>query len=178
MRSSRAFPLLAVILLAAGGAGTFNLGGCGGGEGGGRHAQARVVRVVDGDTVKVKLDGRTESLRYIGMDTPEDKKPGVGVRCWSLKAAADNARLVKGREVTLRFDRNPRDRYGRLLAYVYRASDGLFVNAELVRLGDARARPFPDNTAHRAEFARLAATAQQRSVGLWRHCGNSGRDAF
>jgi len=177
MRRSRAFPLLALLGALAGLGGTFNLGGCGG-SGSGRHAQARVVRVVDGDTVKVRLDGRVQSLRYIGMDTPEDKKPGVGIRCWSLNAAADNARLVKGREVTLRFDRNPRDRYGRLLAYVYRAGDGLFVNAELVKLGDARARPFPDNTAHRDEFAHLASSARERSVGLWRHCGNGGEDAF
>jgi micrococcal nuclease len=175
MRRSRALPLLVALGLLAALAGVLRNGE---GGGGGSERRARVVKVVDGDTVHVRLDGRTQSLRYIGMDTPEDKKPGVGVRCWSLRAAADNARLVSGREVTLKFDRNPRDRYGRLLAYVYRAGDGLFVNAELVRLGDARERPFPDNRAHRDEFARLASAARARGTGLWRHCGRGGRDAF
>jgi micrococcal nuclease len=175
MRSSRALPLLAMLLALAA---LIGLGALGGGAGPKGSQDARVVRVVDGDTVKVALDGRVQSLRYIGMDTPEDVKPGVGVRCWSRRAAADNARLVAGRVVTLRFDRNPRDRYGRLLAYVYRRDDGLFVNAELVRRGDARARPFPDNTAHRALFGRLAASARAGRIGLWGRCGPSGSEAF
>jgi len=139
---------------------------------------ARVTRVVDGDTVKVQIAGQRRTVRYIGMDTPEDVKPGVGVRCFSRRAARQNAALVAGRTVMLRFDSNPRDRYGRLLAYVYRRPDGLFVNAELVRRGDARARPFPDNTAHRALFAHLADQARRRGAGLWRRCGSAGVDAF
>ncbi len=161
-----------------------HLPGAGGGGGAGADgkpggtALARVTRVVDGDTVKVLIAGQRRTVRYIGMDTPEDVKPGVGVRCWSRRAARQNAALVAGRTVTLRFDANPRDRYGRLLAYVYRRPDGLFVNAELVRRGDARARPFPDNTAHRALFARLAGDARSQGTGLWRRCGPGGVDAF
>jgi micrococcal nuclease len=179
MRRSRALPLLALLALLAALIGLRAPdGGREGTPRGGGSEEARVVRVVDGDTVKVSLGGRVESLRYIGMDTPEDVKPGVGVRCWSRRAAADNANLVAGRSVTLRFDRNPRDRYGRLLAYVFRRGDRLFVNAELVRRGDARARPFPDNMAHRELFARLAAAARGRRVGLWGHCGATGAAAF
>src|SRR5581483_7391489 len=87
---------------------------------------ATIVRVVDGDTVVARTaDGRFERVRYIGMDTPEDVKPGVPVQCFSLRAAAENRRLVAGQRVRLVAGAEPRDRYGRLLAYVYRRSDGL-----------------------------------------------------
>jgi micrococcal nuclease len=140
--------------------------------------RARVTRVVDGDTVKVTLDGRRDTVRYIGIDTPEDVKPGVPVQCFALRAAARNRALVGGHTVLLRFDRSPRDRYGRLLAYVYRAGDGLFVNAALVSEGFARTRPFPDNRAHAGLFARLDARARAQRTGLWARCGPSGVDAF
>jgi len=132
---------------------------------------ARVVRVVDGDTVVARLaGGRVERVRYIGMDTPEDVRPGVAVQCYSLRAAAQNRRLVAGREVTLRFDRERRDRYGRLLAYVIRRSDGLFVNARLVQDGAARAYPFRPNTAHASLFAALERRARRAGRGLWGRC--------
>jgi micrococcal nuclease len=109
-------------------------------------------------------------VRYIGMDTPEDVKPGTPVQCYSLRAAAENRRLVAGRRVRLVPDAEARDRYGRLLAYVYRQSDGLFVNAELVRLGYARPLTIPPNTAHEGEIARLAARARRAGRGLWSRC--------
>jgi micrococcal nuclease len=140
--------------------------------------RARVTRVVDGDTIKATVGSRRDTVRYIGVDTPEDVKPGVPVECFALRAAARNRHLVGGRTVLLRLDRNPRDRYGRLLAYVYRAKDGLFVNAALVREGFARQDPFPDNRAHAALFARLDAAARARRSGLWGRCGPSGIDAF
>jgi micrococcal nuclease len=140
--------------------------------------RARVTRVVDGDTVKALVAGRPDTVRYIGMDTPEEVKPGVPVECFARRAAARNRRLVAGETVLLRLDRNPRDRYGRLLAYVYRARDGLFVNAALVREGFARQDPFPDNRAHAALFARLDAAARARHIGLWGRCGPSGIEAF
>jgi micrococcal nuclease len=131
---------------------------------------AVVQRVVDGDTVVVSLDGRTERVRYIGMDTPEDVKPGTPVQCYSRAAAAENLRLVEGQKVRLVQDAEARDRYGRLLAYVYRASDGLFVNEELVRRGYARPLTIPPNTAHAVEIARLAGSARRAGRGLWSHC--------
>src|SRR5438309_869348 len=67
-----------------------------------RPMDATVVRVVDGDTVVARLaDGRFERVRYIGMDTPEDVKPGVPVQCYALAAAAANRRLVSGRRIRL-----------------------------------------------------------------------------
>jgi micrococcal nuclease len=141
-----------------------------GGEGSPRQgASGLVTRVVDGDTVAVQLDGRPEKVRYIGIDTPESVKPGTPVQCFAKAASAANHRLVEGRQVTLRFDAERRDRYGRLLAYVYRR-DGLFVNAALVRLGYAQTLTIPPNVAHAGLFARLAAQARRRDRGLWRAC--------
>jgi len=99
----------------------------------------RVQRVVDGDTIAVRVGGEEERVRYIGVDTPETVKPNAPVECWGPAASALNKRLVaEGSEVTLRFDRELRDRYGRLLAYVHRVGDGASVNAQLIRAGAAR----------------------------------------
>jgi micrococcal nuclease len=132
---------------------------------------ARVVRVVDGDTVRARLaGGRLEAVRYIGVDTPEDVRPGTPVQCFSLRAAARNRALVGGRRVRLSFDRERRDRYGRLLAYVRRRPDGLFVNARLVAEGYARDVVYAPNTAHAELFRTLAARARRARRGLWSHC--------
>src|SRR5262249_51989959 len=94
--------------------------GKGGGNEGDRFGEGRVVRVVEGDTIRLQLGDRTEGVRYIGIDTPESVKPGTPVQCYAKRAAAANAVLVAGREVRLVGDVEHRDRYGRLLAYVYR----------------------------------------------------------
>jgi micrococcal nuclease len=133
--------------------------------------RAQVVRVVDGDTIRVRLDGRTERVRYIGVDTPESVKPGTPVQCYAKRAAAANAALVAGRSVRLVGDVERRDRYGRLLAYVYREPDGAFVNAQLVREGYARTLAIAPNVAHARQFAELAQTARRGGRGLWRACG-------
>ena len=84
------------------------------------HAiQARVVRVVDGDTIVASVEGADQYVRYIGIDTPETVKPGTPVQCYGPQASEENHRLVDGRTVRLVFDRERRDDYGRLLAYVY-----------------------------------------------------------
>jgi micrococcal nuclease len=129
-----------------------------------------VTRVVDGDTVHVRLGGREETVRYIGIDTPESVKPGTPVQCYAEAASARNRRLVAGRDVTLRTDAESRDRYGRLLAYVYRRGDGLFVNAELVREGVATILSIPPNVAHAAELLALERSARRARRGLWHAC--------
>ena len=148
------------------------------GRGDDSHASTlhgQVVRVVDGDTIQVRLEGgRTERVRYIGIDTPESVKPGTPVQCFAKRASARNAALIGGRRVRLRYDVERRDRYGRLLAYVYRARDGLFVNAELVRRGYATAVTFPPNVAHEREFRRLARRARMSGRGLWSGCAGAG----
>jgi micrococcal nuclease len=132
--------------------------------------RARVLRVVDGDTIRVRLDGRSEPVRYIGVDTPESVKPGTPVQCFAKRAAAANAALVAGREVRLVGDVEQRDRYGRLLAYVYREPDGAFVNAALVRDGYARTLTIAPNVAHAHQLAELARTARESGRGLWGAC--------
>src|SRR3954462_15941192 len=98
--------------------------------------EGRVVRVVDGDTIKVRLDGgRTERVRYIGIDTPGSLKPNTRVQCFAEQASHFNASLVSGRAVTLRTDAEARGRYGCLLAFVY--AGGRFLNRELVARGYA-----------------------------------------
>ena len=121
--------------------------------------------MVDGDTIRVRLDGRTERVRYIGVDTPESVKPGTPVQCYAKRAAAANAALVAGRSVRLVGDVEQRDRYGRLLAYVYREPDGAFVNAQLVRDGYARTLTIAPNVAHAHQFAQLAQTARGAAAG-------------
>jgi micrococcal nuclease len=131
---------------------------------------AEVTRVVDGDTIHVDLGGTDETVRYIGIDTPESVKPDTPVQCFAEQASAANARLVRGQEVRLRFDAERRDRYGRLLAYVYLADDGTFVNEQLVRDGDARPLRIAPNTRFAARFTTLAAQAKAADRGLWKAC--------
>jgi micrococcal nuclease len=133
-------------------------------------ARVRVLRVVDGDTILVRMDGRRERVRYIGIDTPESVAPGQPVECYGPAAAKENRRLVGGRTVTLWTDRERRDRYGRLLAYVRRTADGLFVNAELVRDGFATTLRIPPNVAHARRFAALEREARRAHRGLWAAC--------
>ncbi len=174
MTWSRALPWIALLLLAG-----LVLGGVelpGGADeptlAPGGTATAELTRVVDGDTIAVELDGREERIRYIGVDTPETVKPDAPVECFGRDASALNARLLgdEGTELTLRFDRELRDRYDRLLAYVHRAEDGLFVNARLVAAGAARTLPIPPNTAYAAQLSRLQHDARTAGRGLWSAC--------
>jgi micrococcal nuclease len=151
----------------------------GGGQGGSADPRelitARVTDVIDGDTIEVEIaDGSEEDVRYIGIDTPETVKPGEPVECGGPRAHDLNERLVAGRAVTLRFDAEQRDRYGRLLAYVYLpagpAGRPLFVNAELIRKGVARTLTIPPNDSFADRFARLAARAGATGRGLWGAC--------
>ena len=133
-------------------------------------ASARVVRVVDGDTIKVRLDGRTDTVRYIGVDTPETKKPGTAVQCFGKAAAAENRRLVAGERVRLTEGAEARDRYGRLLAYVRRERDGVFVNERLIRGGYARTLTIAPNDRYAPRFRVLEARARAAQSGLWGRC--------
>jgi micrococcal nuclease len=137
---------------------------------GGDPTTARVVRVVDGDTIRVVEDGREEPVRYIGVDTPESVKPGSPVECFGKAASRANEDLVEGERVRLVEDVESHDRYGRRLAYVYRVRDGLFVNAELVRRGYGKPLTIPPNVTHAAELRRLAAAARRDGRGLWSRC--------
>jgi micrococcal nuclease len=145
--------------------------GTGQGAAAGSGLEGTVVRVVDGDTIRVRLaDGVIERVRYIGVDTPESVKPNTPVQCFAEAASAFNRRLVAGRTVHLVGDVEPRDRYGRMLAYVYRRPDGLFVNAELARLGYARPLTIPPDVRFAGHFRALAEAARRGARGLWKAC--------
>jgi micrococcal nuclease len=129
----------------------------------------RVVHVADGDTITVRLDGgRTERVRYIGIDTPESVKPDTPVQCFGPRASAFNHRLVERRWVRLVFGVERRDIYGRLLAYVHVGRR--FVNASLVRRGLARSLTIPPNDRFAPLFRRLELRAARTGRGLWGAC--------
>lgn len=125
-----------------------------------------VIRVVDGDTVHVLLGNRVEKVRYIGIDTPELRHPRWGEEPGGREARKVNRALVDGRRVRLELDVQVRDRYGRLLAYVWVGD--LMVNAELVRLGYAQVMTIPPNVRYQALFVRLQRDAREAGRGLWR----------
>ena len=128
----------------------------------------RLIEVTDGDTVRVLYRGREESVRLIGIDTPEVPWYGGSGECFGVEAARYAKRRLEGRVVRLEFGADPRDRYGRLLAYVY-VNDELF-NLTLVRLGFAAADPVSPNTRLAPLFARAQARARAAGEGLWSRC--------
>ena len=125
-----------------------------------------VVRVVDGDTIYVQLADRVEKIRYIGVNTPEIHHPIKGEEPGGREAAAMNRRLVGGRPVRLELDVRSRDRYGRLLAYVWLGDT--MVNAELVRRGYAQVMTVPPNVRYQDLFVKLQREARDAGRGLWR----------
>jgi micrococcal nuclease len=131
-------------------------------------SRAYVSRVIDGDTIEVRIGGGSEDVRYIGIDTPETVKPGTPVQCFGPQAHEFNQRLVANRTVRIVFDRERRDVYGRLLAYVWLGDR--MVNAELARRGYARTLTIPPNVAHVGLFHRLASAAGRAGRGLWGVC--------
>ena len=140
-----------------------------------RGLRAVVTHVVDGDTVDLDISGSTERARLLGIDTPETVKPDAPVDCFGPEASArTKALLPSGTAVVIQRDREARDRYGRLLVYVWRQRDRLFINDALVRDGFARTLSIEPNTAHRADLAAAMAAARARSTGLWATCPPDG----
>lgn len=132
---------------------------------------ATVQHVVDGDTIDISIGGKTERVRLIGINTPETKHPTKGVECFGPEASAYTEQLLpKGTALRVKRDIEARDKYGRLLLYVYIASNNVFVNLDLVMNGYARPMVFEPNTAHKADFAQAATQAELRNVGLWQAC--------
>jgi micrococcal nuclease len=124
----------------------------------------RVLDIVDGDTIVVVLDqdGKDYSVRYIGMDTPEDT---TRIEPFGPEATAVNRELVQGKNVTLIKDVSEADRYGRLLRYVI--ADGVFVNYELVAQGYANVASFPPDVACITAFQAAEEQAAAWNLGLW-----------
>jgi micrococcal nuclease len=130
-----------------------------------------VTRIIDGDTLEVSGG---ETVRLIGIDTPETKHPSRPVECFGAQASEHATALMgPGTDIRLVYDVERTDRYGRTLAYVYRASDGLFVNLEMVRDGFAAVATYPPNVGHVEEFLAAEREARSNNRGLWGACGGT-----
>lgn len=135
---------------------------------------ARVVRVVDGDTLTVTaVGGQRITVRLIGVDTPETKRPNTAVQCYGPQAAALTTDLAR-RDAAVRLEADPvagdRDRYGRTLAYVW-LPDGSMLNERLLAAGAAREYDFNDQPyRYRDRFRVAAAAARTDHAGLWAQC--------
>lgn len=133
---------------------------------------AVVERVVDGDTIVARIGDRSETVRLIGLDAPESVAPTRPVQCFGPEASQFlEALLPAGTEITLLRDAEARDVYDRLLGYVVRSHDGLFVNLELVAAGYAAVLIYPPNDHYADVLDRAQAAAVASGRGLWRVCG-------
>ena len=127
--------------------------------------QYEVIRVIDGDTVELK---NGERLRYNDIDTPETVHPSKPVECYGPEASAKNKELVEGETILVELGNPEKDRYGRLLGYVY--IDDLFVNAELVRGGYAEVNSYGNPGSKIAELINIERDSKLKSTGLWSSC--------
>jgi len=132
-----------------------------------RATEATVIKVVDGDTV-ILDDGTT--VRYLGIDTPEISVPVTPIECFGPEATAKNRELVEGKQVKLIRDLKNKDKYGRILRYVY--VNDQFINVELVAGGYARTLTVYPNVSYSREFISAEHHAQKSKIGLWseEHC--------
>jgi len=128
-------------------------------------ALAKVIRVIDGDTIEVEIDGSKKTVRYIGIDTPETVHPDREVQCFGKEASEKNKELVTNKTVELEKDVSEGDRYGRLLRYVY--VDNVFVNEVLVREGYAHASSYPPDIKYQDKFRLAEQQARKDGMGLW-----------
>lgn len=137
-------------------------------------SSAVIAKVIDGDTVTVDFDGTRENVRLIGIDTPEPRGGYQPPECFGDEASSYAAQLLpEGTVVLVTRDIEARDVYDRLLGYLYRASDGLFINLDLVESGHADTLNIAPNDTFAAEFSAAAARARAAGAGLWGTCGGS-----
>lgn len=130
-----------------------------------------ILKVVDGDTVEIDIKGNAERVRLIGVNTPETKHPTKPIECFGPEASAYLTQLLpKGTHVRIERDIEARDRYGRMLLYLYRESDNLFINLDLVLRGYGTPMSIEPNTFHYIDFVRAASLAETTNVGLWQAC--------
>ena len=125
-----------------------------------------VIRVVDGDTLVIDYEGNEEKVRLIGVDTPESVHPDKTKNTSYGKLASEYTKeKLLGKSVSLEFDVEKRDKYGRLLAYLY--LNGKMYNKTLLEEGYAKVATFPPNVKYVDEFVKIAKIARENNVGLW-----------
>jgi micrococcal nuclease len=129
------------------------------------YQQAYCTRVVDGDTIVVKIGLDEFKVRYIGIDTPETVDPNRPIGFFGKEASQKNKELVLAKDIKLEKDVSDADKYGRLLRYIY--LDGVMINAELVRLGYAKAATYPPDVKYASLFVQMEREARDNNRGLW-----------
>jgi len=127
-----------------------------------------VISVVDGDTIKINLDGTTETLRLIGIDTPEILDPRKSVQCFGKEASNKAKELLSNKKVRIEKDstQGDRDKYGRLLVYVWR-DDGLFYNDHMIKTGYAHEYTYNLPYKYQVQFKASEKYARENQLGLW-----------
>lgn len=132
-----------------------------------------MASVIDGDTVIIRFPtGVEEPVRLLGVDTPETVDPNRPEQCFGAEASAHVRDLLPvGTAVALERDVEARDHFGRLLAYITRVDNSVFVNLDLVRAGLADVTFYEPNTALQSQFEHELTTAKTQRIGLWGACG-------
>ncbi|MBU4284847.1 thermonuclease family protein [Patescibacteria group bacterium] len=125
----------------------------------------KITRVIDGDTIEIEGG---ERIRYIGIDTPETVDPRKPVQCFGVEASNKNKELVEGKEIRLEKDITDRDKYDRLLRYVW-VGDA-FINLELVKQGFAYSYSYPPDIKYQDQFVKAQQEAREAKRGLWNAC--------
>lgn len=127
-----------------------------------------VERVIDGDTIKVSTGSTSETIRFIGINTPETVRPGEPVECFGKEASEETKKLLTGKPIYLETDSSQDiyDKYGRLLAYVF-LEDGTNINEELVRYGYAYEYTYYLPYKYQKLFKEAESDAQRNQRGLW-----------
>lgn len=123
-----------------------------------------VVRVIDGDTIEISTG---EKIRYIGIDAPEDT---TKKQCFGVESTKKNIELVLNKEIRIEKDKSDKDRYGRLLRYVYVGDQ--FINKILVNEGYAKSKSYPPDTRYQEAFDNAELYAKNNNLGLWGKCEN------
>lgn len=139
---------------------------------------AKVISITDGDTIVVDINGKTEKLRFIGIDTPETHHPSKPVQYFGKEASDYTTKQLTNKTIYLQKDVSDRDKYGRLLRYIWlikpskneptkeEVTANCF-NAELVKNGYAHAYTYPPDVKYNEIFKELEATAREKHIGLW-----------
>lgn len=130
-----------------------------------KFLEAKVTAVTDGDTFTVDLDGKSEKVRLLLIDTPETKHPTKPVQPFGPEASKFTTKLLTDKTVKLEFDVSERDKYGRILAYAY--VDDKMVNELLLEKGLARVAVFPPDVKYVDEFRKIQKKAQAARLGIW-----------
>ena len=139
-----------------------------------RSYATSITTVIDGDTITAMIDGKPMSIRLIGIDTPESSTSTRPEECGGKEASQFlQSILPKGTPILLTRDQELLDPYDRLLAYVFRKNDGLFVNLAIAKYGMAEELSFPPNTRHATHIRKAVTTARTTGTGIWHLCGRT-----